>query len=82
MALTPDQMEAVNRPAHYQLGNGLEAIDMIEAVIARYENPVIAGLIWQVLKYAIRAPEKGNMQQDLQKAEVYLRRAINRAVKL
>jgi hypothetical protein len=82
MALTPDQMEAVNRPAHYQLGNGLEAIDMIEAVIARYDDPVIAGLIRQVLKYAIRAPEKGNMQQDLQKAEVYLRRAINRAVKL
>jgi hypothetical protein len=81
MALTPDQMEAVNRPAHYTQG-GVEVIDIIEQIIAGYKDPVVAGLVWQVLKYLARAPHKGNLQQDLGKAEWYMKRAVNKSVRL
>jgi hypothetical protein len=79
MALTPDQTEAVNRPAHYTQGK-FETIDVIEDIVQHYQDPVVAGLIWQVLKYISRSPHKGKPQEDLQKAGFYLRRAINKSV--
>ena len=77
--LTPVEMEAVNRPAHYRQGE-VEVIDIIEQIVAGYKDPVVAGLVWQVLKYLARAPHKGNLQQDLGKAEWYMKRAVNKSV--
>lgn len=77
--MTLSDHEAVNSPAHYKQGK-FETIDVIEDIVQHYDDPVVAGLIWQVLKYISRSPHKGNQQQDLQKAEFYLRRAINKSV--
>lgn len=67
--------DPVKQPSHYNR-DGQETIDRIEAVVESYESPVIAGLVWQVLKYIDRAPHKGNALQDLKKAYQYLGRAI------
>lgn len=79
--MTVDEMDDVNKPAHYRQGK-FETIDVIEDIVQHYkDDPVTAGLIWQVLKYVCRAPHKGAMAQDLAKAEHYLRRAVNRECK-
>jgi hypothetical protein len=80
MALTPDQMEAVNRPAHYTQG-GIEVIDIIEQITKDYP-PAIAYHIGNCIKYLARGPHKGAMQQDLAKANWYLTRAVNKSVRL
>ena len=73
-------MYAVNRPPHYTQG-AVEVIDIIEQIVSGYP-PEIGYHIGNVLKYVARGPHKGNMQQDLAKAEFYLRRAINKSVTL
>lgn len=73
-------MDAVNRPPHYTQG-AVEVIDIIEQIVSGYP-PEIGYHIGNVLKYVARGPHKGNMQQDLAKAEFYLRRAINKSVTL
>jgi hypothetical protein len=73
-------VDLVRRPAHYTQGN-IEVIDFIEQVVKDYP-PEIAHHIGCLIKYVARAPHKGNMQQDLEKAEWYLRRAINRQVNI
>jgi hypothetical protein len=78
--LTPVEMEAVNRPAHYRQGE-VEVIDIIEQITKDYP-PAIAYHLGNVVKYLARGPHKGAMQQDLQKASWYLTRAINKSVKL
>lgn len=62
--------DTVNHPAHYK-GNGLEAIDVIEAF----------GLgesfhLGNVAKYVLRAGRKDDALQDLRKARWYLDRKI------
>lgn len=70
--------DPVRRPAHYIQGN-VEAIDIIEHVVSGYrDDPIEAGLIWQILKYVIRAPHKGDKTTDLRKAQFYLNRAVSR----
>jgi hypothetical protein len=82
-------LDAVRRPAHYQgqfdhllARRSIEAIDIIEAIVAQYEDPVLAGLVWQQLKYLIRAPKKGKLAEDIAKNDWYGRRAANRAATL
>jgi hypothetical protein len=70
--------DPVKRPSHYTKG-AVEVIDLIEQVVRDYP-PEIAYHIGNTLKYLSRAPHKGATQQDLQKAEWYLARAINRLV--
>lgn len=70
--------DPVNRPAHYTAGS-IEVIEFIEQVTKDYP-PEVAYHIGNVLKYLARAPHKGNLRQDLEKGENYLRRAINRMV--
>ena len=70
--------DPVNRPAHYAAGS-IEVIEFIEQVTKDYP-PEVAYHIGNVLKYLARAPHKGNLRQDLEKGENYLRRAINRMV--
>ena len=78
--LTPVEMDAVNRPAHYTQG-GVEVIDIIEQITKDYP-PDIAYHIGNCIKYLARAPHKGNLQQDLGKAEWYMKRAVNKSVRL
>lgn len=66
----------VTNPPHYNQG-GVEAIEIIEHIVAGYKDPIIAGLVWQVLKYLIRAPHK-NGSEDLLKARWYLNRVVNK----
>ena len=69
--------DQVNSPSHYTQGR-VEAIEIIEGVVAGAPEPVVGYLIGQTLKYLLRAWHKGNASQDLQKASWYLNRAILR----
>jgi hypothetical protein len=73
----PAEADPVRRPAHYTKG-AVEVIDFIDQTLDGYTDPRVAYYIGNALKYLARAPHKGNTQQDLEKAEYYLRRAINR----
>lgn len=70
--------DAVNHPPHYTKGK-FEIIDIIEDIIAQYPDTVLGSQIWQVLKYCARAPHKDDLTEDLQKAQWYLGRAIERS---
>ena len=80
--------DPVKRPQHYRQFDALrslrevEAIDVIESIVSHYDDPVLAGLVWQQLKYLIRAPHKGKLAEDLSKADWYGRRAANKAAAL
>ena len=63
--------DPVNHPEHYKTG-GIETIDFIEAKNLGYN-------LGNVVKYITRADHKGNRLQDLQKAQWYLNREINKA---
>ena len=69
--------DQVNSPAHYTQGR-VEAIDVIEDVVAGAPDPVTGYLVGQALKYLLRAWHKGNIGQDLRKAAWYLNRAIEK----
>jgi|GEM_PF-1354509 len=62
--------DPVNHPSHYNVG-GIETIDFIEAKQLNYN-------LGNVVKYITRAEHKGNQLQDLQKAQWYLAREIER----
>jgi len=62
--------DPVNHPSHYKVGN-IETIDFIEAKQLNYN-------LGNVVKYITRADHKGNQLQDLQKAQWYLAREIER----
>lgn len=66
----PVTQEFVNHPSHYQ-GNGLEAIDVIEAFSLGFN-------IGNVIKYLLRAGKKESYVRDLEKAKWYLEREISR----
>ncbi len=67
--------DQVNSPSHYTKGR-VEAIEIIEDVVAGAPNPVAGYLVGQALKYLLRAWHKEDAIQDLQKAAWYLSRAI------
>ena len=69
--------EMVNHPPHYNQGK-FETIDIIEDIVAGYDDPVEAYLVGATIKYLSRANFKGAKKQDLEKAEFYLKRAIDR----
>ena len=69
--------DQVNSPAHYTKGR-VEAIDVIEDVVAGAPDAVTGYLVGQTLKYLLRAWHKQDASQDLQKASWYLSRAILR----
>jgi hypothetical protein len=60
--------DIVNHPPHYTDG-GIEVIDFIEAKGLGYR-------LGNVVKYVSRAKLKGNLLEDLRKAEWYLKREI------
>ena len=71
------EIDMVNHPAHYTAGN-VECIDALESMSMGYHDTVQAALAWQVLKYIWRSPLKGKQLEDLQKAQFYLNRLIEK----
>jgi len=67
--------DMVNSPKHYTQGK-MEAIDVIEDAIRHAPDPVVGMLQAQVLKYTLRCWHKGKPEQDLEKAQWYLKRLI------
>jgi len=65
--------DLVNHPPHYQSGNGIEVIDVIESF--GLDRNLYRG---NVVKYVLRASKKGSEVQDLEKARWYLDREIAR----
>jgi hypothetical protein len=61
-------------PQHYK-HLPVEAIDIIEAAIAKAPSNKAAGLHWQALKYLLRCWEKNGVE-DLRKGKVYLDRMV------
>ena len=71
------KIDMVNHPAHYTAGN-VECIDALESMSMGYHDTVQAALAWQVVKYVWRSPLKGKQLEDLQKAQFYLNRLIEK----
>lgn len=61
--------DMVNSPPHYQ-GNGMEVIDVIEA----FDIDRKSGHLQNVVKYALRAGDKGDLQTDVDKLVWYAQR--------
>jgi hypothetical protein len=61
--------DMVNHPAHYTFGK-------YEVIAVLQDWFPTAPLLWQVVKYVARAQHKGNMLQDLRKAQFYLDKQI------
>lgn len=63
--------ETVNHPNHYQMGNGLEVIDIIDAV-----TDVKAFCKGNAIKYLCREDKKNGIE-DLKKADWYIQYLID-----
>ena len=64
----------VNHPAHYQLDNGMEAIDVIRGVLGdKGYKDFCRG---NALKYLCRAGKEGLITDDLKKAAWYVNEEI------
>ena len=46
--------------------------------LPKYENAIDGYLVGNILKYVLRAPSKGKMNEDLRKAEKHLKMLIKR----
>lgn len=66
--------DEVNHPAHY-LHGGMETIDLIKHVTGAYPKEVVYQ-IGNAVKYLDRAPYKGHLKQDIEKAIWYLNDAV------
>ena len=71
--------DPVNHPTHYKLFPGQEAIDIIQAALTPEEfRGYLKG---NALKYRLRAGNKDDLQQDIDKAEWYRNRLMSEAAK-
>ena len=68
--------DMVNHPSHYKLKNGLEAIDVIKAMLT--EEEFIGFCKGNALKYQFRAGKKDQAKttEDYKKAMFYLKEII------
>lgn len=69
--------DMVSHPSHYTT-RSMEAIEIIETAIEDQNDPVIAYLMSNVIKYLLRFQHKGAPKQDLEKARWYLERMISK----
>jgi hypothetical protein len=69
--LETDLIDYVNQPPHYKGKGGIESIDVIESFELNFN-------LGNVIKYILRADKKGNKKQDLEKAQWYLKREIEK----
>lgn len=65
--------DSVQSPAHYQLADGLEAIDVIDQTV---EDPA-SFYRGNAIKYLLRAGRKGDAHEDLRKARYYIDRELS-----
>jgi hypothetical protein len=71
--LANEQKDAVNHPQHYTSGN----IECIEAIKASMSREAFEGYLkGNAMKYLWRYRLKGKAQEDLQKADWYLKRLL------
>jgi hypothetical protein len=71
--LANEQKDAVNHPQHYTAGN----IECIEAIKASMSREAFEGYLkGNAMKYIWRYRLKGKAQEDLQKADWYLKRLL------
>ena len=63
-------MNGVDHPQHYQSGNGIEVIQVVEAYRLGFH-------LGNVIKYVLRCEKKGATIEDLEKAKWYLQREID-----
>ena len=68
--------DAVHHPAHYQTAAGIEAIDVIEALVG------LDGHAANAIKYILRHKAKGRPAEDLAKAKWYVDRLRTSAVRV
>lgn len=63
----------VNHPSHYQIAEGVEVIDVIDAVMAHFEflTPMEGYMLGNFLKYRLRAGDKDDLAKDINKSNVY-----------
>tara|TARA_R110000824_G_scaffold71592_4_gene182995 strand:+ start:1191 stop:1445 length:255 start_codon:yes stop_codon:yes gene_type:complete len=66
--------DPVNRPAHYNLGGGVECIDYIKQVLGK--QGFIAYCQGNMIKYQHRYRYKNKPVEDMQKAQYYLNKMI------
>lgn len=72
----PDLKETddINHPKHYN-SYSFEVVDVIDEVVPNYPS-TYSGHIQNAIKYILRAPFKGTLREDLEKAVWYLEHAI------
>lgn len=68
-----EHYDMVNKPKRYDFAPGIEAIDVIEATLTTEQFKGF--LIGNALKYRLRAGDKGDALQDIEKAKWYQDRA-------
>jgi len=66
--------DPVNKPAHYNIGGGIECIDYIRQVLG--EEGFRAYCLGNCTKYLHRHKYKGKPLEDLLKSQYYLNAAI------
>ena len=66
--------DPVNKPAHYNLAEGIECIDYIKQVLG--EDGFIAYCHGNLIKYQHRHKYKSNPQEDMAKAQWYLNKMV------
>ena len=69
----------IDHPSHYQSESGLEVIDVIEKLNVGERSPTSGFNLGNCLKYILRAGRKGSYLEDLQKAQWYLNREVQKA---
>jgi hypothetical protein len=63
----------VNQPSHYQIAPGIEAKDIIKAVLDAHPamDTWDAYCLGTFLKYRLRAGDKDDLQKDINKSNIY-----------
>jgi len=61
--------DVVNYPSHYQIAEGIEVIDIIQRALTpeQFEGY----LLGNILKYRLRAGDKGELKEDIDKSNKY-----------
>ncbi|HEC2229106.1 TPA: DUF3310 domain-containing protein [Staphylococcus delphini] len=66
----------IKKPHHYMFEDGTEAIKIINMLVKRYKQTIVAAQIYNAIKYIIRAPFKNGVK-DLKKAKESINFAID-----
>tara|TARA_R110000823_G_scaffold192419_1_gene324006 strand:+ start:276 stop:572 length:297 start_codon:yes stop_codon:yes gene_type:complete len=69
-----DSFDPVDKPAHYNLGDGVECIDYIKQVLGL--DGFISYCHGNMLKYQHRHRYKNNPVEDMKKAQWYLNKML------